>query len=370
MKYYVLGKKDNQMLQSYLDKYFELLKNRLLILKENHIFSEECDFLLDQDQREVIMHPDFSSMINLFYQHFINKNSRDIDIQKYEKIFQQEIQYLQNWEYQKSTLNKWEKIAHTQIRLTDEIINPYDWLDAHPDHENTGGFLGYGEKNIEEWREVYAKTFQLLKEVDEWFYSELNQIISKIAPMGTAYWLHNSASYKETIGTLYLWYTIDAQNPEINNLEAIIHESSHNKLNLIMQFDPLVLNDAQEIYYSPYRPDARHIHGTFLWLHAFVPTMYILAQAYLQRKFICNGMWKEKILLYHMKNKICLNVIQKYAKLSPLWQEILKEIQEVFDKTRPLIRDMNFSQSEKDFVAKEFKKHFQSVNTHYPYLKY
>jgi len=48
--------------------------------------------------------------------------------------------------------------------------------------------------------------------------------------------------------------------PEINNLEAIIHESSHNKLNLIMQFDEVLLNTREEIYYSAIRPDARHIH--------------------------------------------------------------------------------------------------------------
>jgi hypothetical protein len=51
---------------------------------------------------------------------------------------------------------------------------------------------------------VYEKSFTLLQQVDESFYDELNFIISKIAPLGTARGLHNSASYKETIGTLYL----------------------------------------------------------------------------------------------------------------------------------------------------------------------
>jgi HEXXH motif-containing protein len=55
--------------------------------------------------------------------------------------------------------------------------------------------------------------------------------------------MHNSASYKECIGHLYMGYTIDSDKPEINNLEAIIHESSHNKLNLLLHFDPIVLND-------------------------------------------------------------------------------------------------------------------------------
>ncbi|MBT3728682.1 hypothetical protein HOF65_01215 [bacterium] len=50
---------------------------------------------------------------------------------------------------------------------------------------------------------------------------------------------------------------MNVSTPEINNLEAIIHESSHNKLNLILQFDPLLLNPRIEKYYSSIRPDAR-----------------------------------------------------------------------------------------------------------------
>jgi HEXXH motif-containing protein len=49
------------------------------------------------------------------------------------------------------------------------------------------------------------------------------------------------------------------EQPELSNLEAIIHESSHNKLNLLFHFDPLILNSLEENYYSPFRPDARHL---------------------------------------------------------------------------------------------------------------
>ena len=33
----------------------------------------------------------------------------------------------------------------------------------------------------------------------------------------------------------------------------------------------MIISNREEKYYSPYRPDARHIHGVFLGLHAFVP---------------------------------------------------------------------------------------------------
>jgi hypothetical protein len=52
--------------------------------------------------------------------------------------------------------------------------------------------------------DVYTKTFELLKVLDEGIYDELNQIIKKIVPLGTAESLHNSASYKECIGHLYM----------------------------------------------------------------------------------------------------------------------------------------------------------------------
>jgi len=79
--------------------------------------------------------------------------------------------------------------------------------------------------------------------------------------------------------------TTDSPNPELENLEAIIHESSHNKLNLIMQSEKLILNDFEEKYDSPYRPDARHIHGVYIGIHAFVPVVYIMMKSYAEGFF-------------------------------------------------------------------------------------
>ncbi len=358
------------MLSSYRDKYYELLVNKLKELSNHKILVEECNYLIDNLNKLFILHPDYSSMINLFHNSYILKKESPVELEIYIKKFIQEVWYLKNGQQNKLSMNQGNQIWNTNIYLSNKFINPYDWLDAHPDHKNTWWVVWFWEKDIFQWLEIYEKTFKILKSVDEWFYNELNFIVSKIVPLWTARGLHNSASYKETIWSLYLWYTIDNQNPEINNLEAIIHESSHNKLNLIMQFDPIILNDAEEKYYSPYRPDARHIHWTFLGLHAFVPTIYILAKSYSENKFSNNDMWKEKILLYHLKNQICLNVINKYAKLTDLWQEILNEISEVLEMTKPFIKKINYSNNEIQFIKKVCKEHFQGVNINYPYLEY
>ena len=125
--------------------------------------------------------------------------------------------------------------------------------------------------------------------------------------------MHNSASYKECIGHIYLCYTINSHMPEVNNLEAIIHESSHNKLNLLMQFDPITLNDYEEKYYSAIRPDARPISWVFLGYHAFAPTMYIIMKAYSAWHLWWDKKWLEKIVLYYLKTKFLQKVIKKYG---------------------------------------------------------
>ena len=59
-------------------------------------------------------------------------------------------------------------------------------------------------------------------------------------------------------------YPVDMTHPEFAILEAILHEYNHNKINLVIQTETLILSNKEELYYSPYRPDARHIHGIYL----------------------------------------------------------------------------------------------------------
>jgi hypothetical protein len=230
--------------------------------------------------------------------------------------------------------------------------------------------LWWGKKSEEEWLQVYTKTFELLKNLDEGIYDELNQIIKKIIPLWTAQSLHNSASYKECIGHLYMWYTINSDKPEINNLEGIIHESSHNKLNLLMQFDPIVLNDKSEKYYSAIRPDARHIHGIFLWIHAFVPTIYMLMKAYKSGVLGDDQHWLDKIVLYYIKNKFMYKVLMKYAKFTQLWQEVFDEAVYVMWLSDQLFKELRPSKESITRAKQRQTEHFMEVNKHYPHLEY
>ncbi len=374
LKYYVLGTKNSPLLKEYKEKYYNLLLERLKNLQEKWFLSTEIEKLLKTDNKDFILNADNSSLINYFYFEIIEWFNSDLwDINNYKNIFKNELNiFFNEWiDSPNLTQNKWEKIAWTNIKLTNLDNNPYNKQEAHPDHIKQWAISwNWWEKSKEDWLLVYKKTFNILKKLDEGIYDELNQIITKIIPLGTARSMHNSASYKECIGHLYMWYTIDSTSPEINNLEAIIHESSHNKLNLILQFDPIMTNKIEYKYYSAIRPDARHLQWVFLGYHAFAPTMYIIMKAYKNWFLWNNKMWLDKIVLYYIKTKLLQKVIHKYANLTEIWKEISKEIDYVISKMDKLFKEINPS---KEIILKakqNQQKHFEEVNKNYRQLEY
>ncbi|MFA6090197.1 MAG: HEXXH motif-containing putative peptide modification protein [Candidatus Gracilibacteria bacterium] len=370
-KCYVLGKRDNKTVSGYLDRYYLLLVSYLKALLGKGILIQDISDLLKIENRDFILSPDQSSIIQVLYKETIQGKKQYLgECKIYEQKLQKEINLFLNGKWNELIMNTGKCIHGTSIKLTIVDNNPYNQRDAHPDHQATGGVMGYGKKSEEDWLRVYEKSFELLKTIDEGMYAELNQIIKKIVPLGTALGLHNSASYKECIGHLYMGYTIDVDLPEINNLEAIIHESSHNKLNLIMQFDAIILNDKTEKYYSAIRPDARHIHGIFLGYHAFTPTMYIVMKAYLNGYLGDNQQWFEKIVLYYIKIKFLQRMIKKYAILTDLGKEISEEIDSVIREMDTLIKKMNPSGEILKKAKEKQKEHFNEVNNRYLYLEY
>lgn len=367
MDYYVLGKKNNEMLKKYQDMYYKKLLSMINDLIEKWILVWELKSLFERDNRDFIMNADQSSILNLLYTNISNL----WNYQKYIDKFKREIDLFLSWKFDDLTMNKWKKIANTNIRLTLEDNNPFNLFDIHPDHnEEDWWVMWLWKKTEEEWLDVYEKTFELLKKLDEWIYDELNQIITKIVPLWTSVSMHNSASYKEAVWHLYMWYTINSWMPEVNNLEAIIHESSHNKLNLLLQFDPIVLNSKEEKYYSAIRPDARHIHWVLLWAHAFAPTMYMLMKAYKEWYLWTDVNWLEKITLYYIKTKFLYKIIVKYAKFTKLWEDIFKEIVYVIVLMDKLFKEINPSSNIITEAKIKQTQHFNSVNRKYPYLEY
>lgn len=123
-------------------------------------------------------------------------------------------------------------------------------------------------------------------------------------------------------GSVFLHYERlrDASIPEV--AEEIIHEASHVRLNAAMAAIPMVLNDENERYDSPLRPDRRPMMGVF-------HQMYVLARlCYFFEKLDPSGKSEIGTLLTRVLEQLNMayDVVKRYGELTPAGQEILNSV--------------------------------------------
>ncbi len=263
--------------------------------------------------------------------------------------------------------NASEMIPWTSIELTLDCINPDINRHTHPDHKAVS--IGYNEKSPWEWRKLFTDAFAILAKVSPGFMSEIDMLLRKIIPFGVSVWWHNSGSYGDIIGHIVMSYPIGLDSPEIAVLEAILHEYNHNKINLIMQTETLILSDMREQYYSPYRPDPRHIHGIYLGVHALAGAYWVIWQAHLSGILELSSHWQEKAILYTLKNWLSLQVLDKYAHLTPLGHTLLEEMRSVHHECLDCIKKSNLPKEMLHRAKTALINHYQSAKTKHPNLQ-
>lgn len=153
--------------------------------------------------------------------------------------------------------------GNTVLALFDN--NPLSNVEAHPDKQ--GNRLDLGNHRPAEWVHSLASALDLVEAHMPDLREEMELFVSQIVPVGWDDHKHLSASYQESIGTVYL-----TLHPHTMTMaEALIHEFSHNKLNALFELDPVLHNAFSPLFTSPVRPDPRPLHGVLLAVHAFLP---------------------------------------------------------------------------------------------------
>lgn len=143
--------------------------------------------------------------------------------------------------------------------------NPLQMYEAHPD--KFGNAIDLGGRTDDAWCDTLREALGLIAEHLPTIRAEIDLMLHLVVPVGHDDHKHLSASYQEAIGTIYL-----TLHPNLMTMtEAVIHEFSHNKLNALVEIDPLLENAFWPLYTSPVRPDPRPLHGVLLAVHAFQP---------------------------------------------------------------------------------------------------
>ncbi len=257
-----------------------------------------------------------------------------------------------------------DKIPGTDIIITPNADNPAEENVWHPDHEWIS--IWYWNKSKEEWKALFSESFSILKSVSPGFMSEVNTLLRKVIAFGVSHKVHNSWSNNHIIGHILMSYPTWMSNPEFAILEAILHEYNHNKINLIMKTDPLILNDRRRLYYSPYRPDARHIPWIYLGIHALAWAFWVILHAQVKWIIVLWDVWLEKAILYVLKNWLSLQILDKYAVLTPLGKEILEEMRQVHRECLEFIKLSGATNENISKAKNSLVDHFKKVQEEFP----
>ncbi len=154
--------------------------------------------------------------------------------------------------------------AYPQLRLALADVNPLPVFAEHPSRR--GNVVGLGGAPLPQWMAGMREALDIIDTYLPEVADEMRVLLGQLLPAGVDGETHQSASYLQAPGSVYL-----TLHPDPMTLaEAIIHEFQHNKLNLLLDADPLLHGDEAR-YPSPLRPDARPLRGVLLAVHAFQP---------------------------------------------------------------------------------------------------
>ena len=218
------------------------------------------------------------------------------------------------------------------IDFLEQDRNPFNVNDDHPDAPE---FTPYDLKNIpkEEWVRQFRSAYSIIKEKVPDIYDEIYNFLDAIVPHGYEKEKQLSSSYSKSPGILYLSYT----DKDLTQAEAVIHEVHHTIFNVIAWKYILTNNDRSLKYYSAYRPDARHIHGCFIGLHAFVAVQNFYRK-------LAEGMNDDEIiktfLSLYLKNAKVISVLEKYGDFTKEGNLLFKDIKNKYYSDEDFFEDV------------------------------
>lgn len=115
---------------------------------------------------------------------------------------------------------------------------------------------------------VIRESIAEAERVEPGFAAELRDLVRLLIPLKTPEIMASvSSSYMSMRGAICLSHS----DSTALQVETLIHEFCHQKANFVAELDPLLEpGQGGQVYYSPWRKDARRLRGLLLGAHAFL----------------------------------------------------------------------------------------------------
>lgn len=128
-----------------------------------------------------------------------------------------------------------------------------------------------------DFAEVLRGALAHISERDPALYAEMTDMTRVLIPLvNPRRYGSVSSSYVNLRGAICLSHSTDP----LLQAETLIHEFCHQKMNQLLAVDPLLLpGQMGQVFYSPWRSDARRLRGLILGAHAFLNVSQYLLRA-------------------------------------------------------------------------------------------
>ncbi|MDX6769160.1 MAG: HEXXH motif-containing putative peptide modification protein [Elusimicrobiota bacterium] len=120
----------------------------------------------------------------------------------------------------------------------------------------------------EKFASVIAAALEQMAAQDPGLHAEMTELTRVVVPLRTSDTMASvSSSYVSMRGVICLSHA----DSVILQAETLIHEFCHQKMNQLLEVDPLLEpGQGGQVFYSPWRKDARRLRGLLLGAHAFI----------------------------------------------------------------------------------------------------
>lgn len=184
---------------------------------------------------------------------------------------------------------------------------------------------------VVKWRSTLEQSWAWISECSPPLATEMMMSVRAIIPVrSSSVDVHTSASFRETPGLIALSWTADASVM----VEALVHEYHHQKLNTLLNIDPIIVGpSADATYYSPWRPDARPLLGVLHGAYAFQAVLQFYKEMFeAEVPLLHETRIRQRMYLLKGQVQTALNTLRDVAQLSPLGEALVEAMWEKIDK--------------------------------------
>ena len=204
------------------------------------------------------------------------------------------------------------------------VVDDVSWLTTHGIVMH--GLLRLSPRQKRDFAEPIARALDDLKDREPLLADEIFDLVRVLVPLQNS---RDHGSVSSSYATLRGLIALSPSQDALLQAETIIHEFCHCKANQLLAVDPgLRPGQSGQVFYSPWRPDARRLRGLWLGAHAFLNVARYLARSLEREEYEAQRRIEVMVNVARRVEQVedALRCVSSYGSLTPFGAELLLEM--------------------------------------------